>query len=118
MSELGAQLIDHTVALLNEAVSLDPRLMALFDVMVPCANIVGHATPIELMGVNPSISMVGCLGILNGVLSDSNCRISIITENVGGHTRRVFARTSNAPQTLGANDPELPEVHPESEEHQ
>lgn len=114
MSELGAQLIDHTVALLNEAVSLDPRLMALFDVMVPCANIVGHATPIELMGVNPAISMVGTLGILNGVLSDSDCRISIITENVGGHVRRVFARTSNAPQTRGEDDTELSSVPSEA----
>lgn len=114
MSELGAQLIDHTVALLNEAVSLDPRLMALFDVMVPCANIVGHVTPIELMGVNPAISMVGCLGVLNGVLSDSSCRISIITENVGGHTRRVFARTTNAPQTCGEDDAELSQVPSEA----
>lgn len=112
MSELGEQLIDRTVALLNEAISLDPRLMALFDVMVPCANIVGHATPIELMGVNPVLSMASTLGILNGVLSDSSCRISIITENVGGHTRRVFARTSNAPHAGGediAGIPPLPE---------
>lgn len=117
MSELGEQLIDRTVALLNEAVSLDPKFMSLFDVMVPCANIVGHATPIELMGVNPVLSMASCLGVLNGVLSDSSCRISIITENVDGHTRRVFARTSNAPQTVGENDHGVSAVHQEQESH-
>lgn len=115
MSELGEQLIDRTVALLNEAASLDPRFMALFDVMVPCANIVGHATPIELMGVNPVLSMASCLGVLNGVLSDSSCRISIITENVDGHTRRVFARTSNAPETVGEGVDRVSEVHQEQE---
>ncbi|MNQ34444.1 hypothetical protein D3C85_478980 [compost metagenome] len=111
MSELGEQLIDRTVALLNEAVSLDPKLWALFDVMVPCATVVGHATPIEFMGVNPSLAMASCLGLLNGVLSDSGCRISIITENEGGRTRRVFARTTNAPTTVGEGNAELPEVH-------
>lgn len=114
MSALGEQLIDHAVALLNEAISLDPRVMALFDVMVPCANVVGHATPIELMGVNPILSMANTLGILNGVLSDSNYRISIITENEGGHTRRVFAKTSNAPQTRGEDDQGVSQVPEES----
>lgn len=91
--------IDSTIAMLNEAVALDPSLWALFDVNVPCAAIVGHATPIELMAVNSTIAMANCLGMLNGILADADYRISIITENEGGRARRVFIRTSNAPAT-------------------
>jgi hypothetical protein len=96
--------IDQTIAMLNEAVSLDPNLWALFDVNVPCASIVGHATPIELMAVNPTIAMANCLGMLNGILADKDYRISIITENEGGRARRVFIRTSNAPVSDSYSD--------------
>lgn len=102
--------INQAVALLNEAVALDPRLWGLFDVMVPCATIVGHATPIELMALNQNVAMASLLGVLNGILADEQQRISIITENEGGRTRRVFIRTSNSPDVASNNGPFVAEA--------
>lgn len=88
--------IDRTVTMLNEMVSLDPRTWALFDVMIPCAPVVGHVSAIELMGIHQKLAMVGVLGIVNGVLGDPASRISIVTENKDGNLQRRFARTSIA----------------------
>lgn len=83
--------LEQTVALLNEAVSLDPMLWSLFDVMVPCAAIVGHATPIELMAVNDRFAMANALGLVNGICAVANHRIGIILENTDGKAVRRFA---------------------------
>lgn len=102
MSAESEQLMDNAVAMLNEAVALDPGLWSLFDCMVPCAPVVGSATAIELMSVNKSVAMASVLGILNGVLSSPNCRISVVKENANGTIKRVFARTTTAARSLGA----------------
>lgn len=83
--------LDRAAALLNEAVALDPKLWSLFDVMVPCAAIVGHATPIELMAVNDRFAMANALGIVNGLCAVGDRRIGIILENTDGKAVRRFA---------------------------
>lgn len=83
----------RAVDILNEAARLDPRFWSLFDVMVPTANIVGHATPIELMQVNDRIAMAGVLGVINGLLGDGTQRISIIMESENGIAKRRFVAT-------------------------
>lgn len=106
---MSEELMDRAVAVLNEAVTLDPNLWSLFDCMVPCAPIVARATPIELMSVNKSVAMASVLGIINGLIDSPNCRISIVKENAHGSTRRVFARTSTVPVNAGAPVARLPE---------
>ena len=103
----ASDLIDKTVNTLNEAAALDPNIFSLFDCMVPCAPVVGHATNIELMSVTPSLARVGTLGIINGMLEDSGSRICIIVEEFNGKAKRTFARTTIAPNASGALVPGL-----------
>lgn len=82
--------IEQIADMLNEAAAMDPRLFAMFDVMIPVANTIGLATPIELMAFNDKVAMASCLGILNSVYADTGKRIMLATENKDGTIRRRF----------------------------
>lgn len=94
--------VQEAVDMLNEAVTLSPRLWSLFDVQVPCDPIVGHVSSIELMDTGlKHLAFANTLGMINGVINDPNDRVCIILENSGGRTSRKFAiynkRTHNGP---------------------
>lgn len=60
---------------LNEAVTLDGSLMALFHVMIPCSPGVGKLTSLELMAVNEHVAMANVLGIVNAMFKDERIYI-------------------------------------------
>lgn len=78
----------ETVDMLNKAVTKDPSLWALFDVIIPCNPSVGDS-PIELYSLNPNVALATCLGVVNAIFDEH--RIVVVTENVNGYQRRRFA---------------------------
>jgi hypothetical protein len=87
---MNAEDVAHT---LNEAITIDPNLISLFTVMVPCQPIVGKLTPIELMAVSDHIAMANVLGILNATFTNERIYLS---RSAGGKVR-FKVHTLNVP---------------------
>lgn len=81
--------LQEAADMLNEAVTLCPALLTLFEVQVPVNHMLGMATRVEVLDAG-ELALANALGLVNAIVATEDKRLSLVMEI--GHDRQPRKR--------------------------